>query len=276
MPDYKLEEYHHLPSSQAIHSYHGGSMLHFSPDNSEMIGSEKLDCRKQVLVEGKLIFHSQDIDSCDEALQIDPHDCVAWYDRGKELDDSGFYEEALAYYHKALEIRPNYTDAWNSLGGILCDQLQRYPEALFCFEQALKFDCLDNFSWYNRGNVLENLERYEEAIASYDLALRINPGDEATWYGRGWALYELENFEEAIRSYEQALKLKPTDDSAWYTKACCHALLGEVISTIECLLQAISLSPNQYRQMVKDDEDFDDIRDDMRFRALMEELLIEG
>jgi superkiller protein 3 len=49
-------------------------------------------------------------------------------------------EEAIASYDKALEIKPDFHEAWN-----------------------------------NRGNALDNLGRLEDAIASYDKALEIKP-----------------------------------------------------------------------------------------------------
>lgn len=249
-------------------------MLHFNQDDSQMMASEKSDLCKQTVVQKELRCESQELASFDEALQNQPNDYIAWFERGKRLDDFGSYELAVLAYQKALDIKPDFADAWNCLGAVLGDHLERYQEALICFNEALKLDCSDDFAWYNRGNILEYLERYEDAVASYELALNINPQDEATWYGRGWALYQLGHFEDAIASYDRALELKPTDDSAWYTKACCFALLGRVTEVIECLIQAVNLSPNQYPQLIKTDEDFDEIRSDARFKALMQELLV--
>jgi tetratricopeptide (TPR) repeat protein len=62
-------------------------------------------------------------------------------------------EEAIASYDKALEIKPDYHEAWN-----------------------------------NRGNALGDLGRLEEAIASYDKALEIKPDYHEAWYNRGIAL----------------------------------------------------------------------------------------
>ncbi|MGB5595240.1 MAG: tetratricopeptide repeat protein, partial [Crocosphaera sp.] len=81
-------------------------------------------------------------------------DYEAWYNRGIALDDLGRYEEAIASYDKALEIKPDKDEAWN-----------------------------------NRGVALYNLGRYEDAIASYDKALEFKPDDHEAWNNRGIALY---------------------------------------------------------------------------------------
>jgi tetratricopeptide (TPR) repeat protein len=199
--------------------------------------------------------------------QTDDH--ILWCCHAEALDDSGRYEDAVKAYRQALKIKPDYKDAWISLGAVLCDKLEDHEEALECFENALRINYLDDFAWYNRGNVLEQLERNEDALACYDIVLKLNPDDENAWYSRGWLLYQMGELEAAIASYEQSLKLKPYDDLTWYNKACCHAVLGDTELAINSLEQAIKLSPNQYRYSAKTEADFEQIRDHARFVALI-------
>jgi Flp pilus assembly protein TadD len=60
--------------------------------------------------------------------------------RGAALVDLGQFEEAIASYDKALQIKPDYHEAWS-----------------------------------NRGVALMNLGQFEQAIASYDKALQFKP-----------------------------------------------------------------------------------------------------
>ncbi len=81
----------------------------------------------------------------------------------------------------------------------------------------------------------------------------------------------------AIASYDKALQLQPDQHKAWYNKACCYAGSGDVEQAIANLEKAISLHPERYVQLAKTDADFDEIRKDERFQALMEEgALSEG
>jgi superkiller protein 3 len=50
-------------------------------------------------------------------------------------------------------------------------------------------------------------------------------------------------------------------------------LQGNLEQAIENLQQAINLSPDEYREMGKTDSDFDSIREDERFQALIQEPL---
>ena len=117
---------------------------------------------------------------------------------------------------------------------------------------------------------MANLGRFEEAIASFDTILQSQSDFYPAWSNRGIALANLERFEEAIASFDKALKLQPNDANAFYGKASCYAWLGNVDLAIENLQQAINLNPNEYREAAKTDSDFDSIRGDNRFQALIQ------
>lgn len=108
----------------------------------------------------------------------------------------------------------------------------------------------------------------QESLASCNRLLKLDPTSDLLWFGRGCALSALGRHEEALSSYDQALQLKPEYHQAWYNKACCYSLQGNVEKAVETLTQAIELNP-KYREMAKTDTDFDSIRDDERFRALV-------
>ena len=60
-------------------------------------------------------------------------------DTGNELLNEGKYDEAIVYYDKALEIKPNDVDALNNKGLALYN-LERYEEAITYYEKALEID----------------------------------------------------------------------------------------------------------------------------------------
>jgi len=185
------------------------------------------------------------------------------------------YEAAIASFDQALKIKPEYHQAWNNRGIALFD-LGRLEEAVASYDQALKIKPDLHQAWYNRGYALGNLGRLEEAVASFDQALKFKPEYHQAWNNRGVALMNLGRLEEAVASFDQALKFKPDFHEAWNNKACSYALQGNVEQAIENLQQAINLSPDEYREMAKTDSDFDKIREDERFRALIQEALPDG
>ena len=153
--------------------------------------------------------------------------------------------------------------------GRLWSTAEEYQAAIDSYDHALHHKPDKHEAWNDRGSALWNLGRYEEAIDSFDHALHHKPDLHEAWYGRGNALDELGRYEEAIDSYDRAIKLKPEDPSAFYNKACCYGLQGKVELALENLQHAIHLNPDEYRAMAKTDTDFDSIREDGRFQALV-------
>ncbi len=50
--------------------------------------------------------------SYDKAIEIKPDYHEAWSNRGNSLDDLGRKEEAIVPYEKAIEIKPDYANAF--------------------------------------------------------------------------------------------------------------------------------------------------------------------
>ena len=99
--------------------------------------------------------------------------------------------------------------------------------------------------------------------------MRFKPDKHEALYNKGTALANLGRYEEAIAAYDQALAIKPDKHAALYNKACCYGLQGDVEKAVECLNAAISLD-SESLELAKTDTDFDPIRHDERFRALVE------
>jgi tetratricopeptide (TPR) repeat protein len=206
------------------------------------------------------------IASYEQALAIKPDKHEAFNNRGLALSALGRYEEALKSYEQALAIKPDKHEAFNNRG-LALSALGRYEEALKSYEQALAIKPNYYQAFNNQGVVLSDLGRNEEALKSYEQALAIKSEHEAL-NNRGNALSALGRYEEALKSYEQVLVIKSDDHEIWYNKACCYALWTCREEAIESLQKAIDLHP-EYREMAKTDSDFDKIRDDERFQALV-------
>jgi tetratricopeptide (TPR) repeat protein len=194
----------------------------------------------------------------------------------------GKYEEYLTLaseerYVKILEIKDlieqplqtqeNQALLWLEIGDLYFAD-KNYAQALLSFDQALKIKPEIYKAWYYRGNALVRLGRFEEAIISYDQALKLKPDDQKVWHNRGFALGNLGNIQEEILSYDQALKIDPNYPQAWYNKSCAYTLQDQTKLALESLEKAISLD-EEYREMAKTDSDFDTIRNDPAFQALI-------
>jgi len=191
-----------------------------------------------------------------------------YFEQGLLFATAGKLEEAIAAFDQAVAIKPDDHDTLYNKG-IALGKLERYVEAIAAYDQALAIKPDYHNAFYNKGNALCYLGRYEEAIAAFDQALAIKPDDQDALNNKGNALGNLGRYEEAIAAFDQALAIKPDYHNAFYNKACCYGLQKDVVKAVEFLQQAIGLNP-KYREDAKTDSDFDGVRDDERFRAVVD------
>jgi Tfp pilus assembly protein PilF len=144
------------------------------------------------------------IKSYDKAIEIKPDYHEAWYNRGNALDDLGQSEEAIKSYDKAIEIKPDYHEAWYNRGWVL-NNLGLTQEANASFDKAIEFKPDDPDAWYSRGWVLDILGRYEEALTSCNKAIELGYQSSNVFFNRAIALLGLNRWNEGIGELENAL-----------------------------------------------------------------------
>ncbi|MEQ8466758.1 tetratricopeptide repeat protein [Coleofasciculus sp. E1-EBD-02] len=235
----------------------------------------KLDCLEEALASYDRALECEP----DFTLEFDSEFHLAWVNRGSVLDDLQRYQEAILSCDKALEIKSDNPSAWN-IRGIALYHSNRYEEAITSYDEALRLDPEYGKAWENRNKALRDLNkkgialtklgRLEAAIASFDTILQSQSDFDEVWIHRGIVLANLERFEEAIASFDKALTFQPNDANAFYGKASCYAWQNKVDLAIESLQKAINLNPSKYREIAKTDSDFDNLRGDNRFQALIQ------
>jgi len=100
------------PSGGYWPSYNVWSYLDIAEDTpSDLPGNWHVD----VYLDGqKLLTEQFTLEA--NAIQLNPDNATAWYNKGNDLSDQGKYDEAIQAYNKAIEIDPQDADAWNAKG----------------------------------------------------------------------------------------------------------------------------------------------------------------
>ncbi len=171
-----------------------------------------------------------------------------WLKKGIESINKGSSEEAINAYDRALEINPDYADAWRGKASALGIQgkhqeaIQAFDKAIESYDKIIKANPKDADAWYGRGAALDyravkmgffnnstqerNMYR-EEAIRSFDNAIEINPKFAEAWKLKGAVLHMLGRYEEAAEAFNKALEIDPQLQGAQEGKALALAALGK-------------------------------------------------
>jgi tetratricopeptide (TPR) repeat protein len=189
---------------------------------------------------------------------------------GNLLFDANAYKASLTNYDKVIKLKIYNYLTWYRKAEAL-RKLGRYEEAIANYNEVIAFNPDDYWAWYHRGLCYSELCRYEEAITSYDQALKINNKEIKIWGSRGMAFYYLGIYEQAIACYDKAIEIQPECCAGlYYYKACCFAKQDMIEFAIENLQRAIGISHEKYQDRAKTDSNFDAIREDERFQALIQ------
>lgn len=130
----------------------------------------------------------------------------------------------------------------NDLGTGLAS-LERYQEALECYDRALAIDARHEASWVHRGTVLEALGRTQDTLGCCDHALQINPASEQALLTKGMMLGALGQIEEARTYCDRALKLNPRNEQAWINLGAALDALRRPMDALGCYNNTFSTSP---------------------------------
>ncbi len=212
---------------------------------------------------------TQAVADFNQALKLKPDYAEAYYNRGIAYADQGNSTQATADYNQALKLKPDYAEAYYNRGTVYADQ-GNSTQAIEDFNQALKLKPDFAAAYNNRGLAYSDQGNSTQAIEDFNQAIKLKPDFAAAYYNRGNAYAKQGNSTQAIADYNQAIKLKPDLATAYYNKACVYSLKGEARAAIENLQQAIQLNAT-IKENAKTDSDFDTIRQDKQFQALVGE-----
>jgi len=180
------------------------------------------------------------------AVELQPDYAQAWQGQGDALVGLDQPEAALEAYDQAIQIQREYPEAWKGRG-IALAALGRDEEAIQAFDQVTQLQPEDVDTWERRGMVQMKLHRYSAAIASYDQALELQPNYASAWYQRGWAFHNLQQYEEALQSYDQAIEHKPDFAESWYQRGNAFVKLNKHRDAVESYQKAVQFQPDFYR-----------------------------
>ena len=127
----------------------------------------------------------------------------------------------------------------------------------------------EGHAFYLWGEALRELERYVEAVMPLTRAAEIEPNNVHVLFALGWCYKRTGQIDLAINSLEQVLVSKPAEPLVHYNLACYWSLAGDKSRALEFLAQALDIDP-QFRELVDDEPDFDTMRQDPLFAALVQ------
>ncbi len=185
----------------------------------------------------------------------------------------GRYQEAIPVLQKSVSLRPT-AEVYNNLGTAYFS-MRKFNEAARSFEEGLK---LDKHSWLGWGNLGDAYywaresrqqfsDAYREALRLTEEKLRVNPRDGRVLAYRATYFAMLDKRPEALESLQHALSDSPKDPDVQFRAALVYNHFGDTGHSLQRLQDA--LAAGAAASWVRDTPDFDHLRTDARFQAIL-------
>ena len=255
----------------------------------------------QVLYAGQTIndFYQRELLAAQKALELDDTLAEAHTSMGRIAGMHGWdWSLGEKHFKQAIELNPNYIDAYISYGGLLTRQ-GRLDEGVEQKKKAVALDPLNTITHSQLGRAFFLSRRYDEAIQRLQVSLEMNPNGVAPRGNLRAAYWYKGMYEEAIAQADKAASLGGSQTwpvflrqvasgnraeamtilENWVGltppgKASRYAMLGEKDLAIHWMTTAID---ERYHGITtaKVHPGFDPIRDDPRFQDLLRRMNLE-
>ena len=113
--------------------------------------------------------------------------------------------------------------------------LDKYEDAISCFDEVLKLDNSNLAALNNKAISLNGLKRYDDAISIFDGILNDNPKFIFSLIGKGESLFYLEYYDAAIMYFDRALKIDNDNDVVLLDKAEVYEKCNQFEDALNCL-----------------------------------------
>lgn len=155
----------------------------------------------------------------------------------------GFFEKALIYLDKAIDLNPdNLKILYNK--AVALQELKHLVDAIKIYDNIIHKDPSYVWAHYKKANALQLLEKFEDSIICYKKVIHFKPDFSEVYYNQGISLYNLKKYKESYDSFSEAIKLQNNFPQAYYNRSLVLADLHEYKEAINDLDKAIELNSN--------------------------------
>jgi tetratricopeptide (TPR) repeat protein len=205
---------------------------------------------KELLEQGKQLDQKGKLD---EALAVylniinlNPKHKQAYYFYGNCLLKQDNWEAAAAAFRMAIELDPKYASAYHYLAVVLTKQ-DKIKEAIKASSQAIEFKNDTAVFYQQLAQNLAKQHHFEAAIENYRQAIALNSQLFWSYQGLGETLSKLNRFAEAISAYQSAIEIEPNISVIFQTYlqlGIAQLQVGNIDLAIDCLVEVLEIKPD--------------------------------
>ncbi len=219
---------------------------------AEIENSDQSFLAKQKVNEGLRKFYDKDywgaIALYMDAIELNPQYADAYCKRGIAESRLKLYTAACESYDTAISLEPDNINIYLLRGMTYAFYLEDYYRGIHDFSIVIQKDNRNEFAYSARGGVYASIGEYMKAIDDYSIAIKINPKNGMNYSFRANSYSALGLYEKAIADRTNAINLDNTLVLEYKHRAQDFRAIHQYSKAISDLTIAIKIYP----QMVPD------------------------
>lgn len=164
--------------------------------------------------------------------------------RGNAAYESGEIHDALRYFNEALSVDSTFVDAWNNKGLTLM-QMQRFDEAIYCFDQAISYKPEYAEAFLNNARAHLEVHQHYAAMEQLEGLGAIWPDTSLLPFTAGLIYADMDRKSEAIQAFWIANERDTTNVETFINLANLYYQTDELDTAKYCIERAIMLDANK-------------------------------
>jgi tetratricopeptide (TPR) repeat protein len=165
------------------------------------------------------------------------------YDSGSALRTQKDMQGASNALTRAIQLDPNFSDAWR-LRGLIYRDLAQMKEAMADIERAIQLDPKNAKAYNARAIVKYAQGDYAGAITDSSRCIELDPGFSGAYMHRGNCRYQMKDLRGALADYDKAASVDPSNALVIYNRGLVHADLKEYGDAHADLKKSLEIDPN--------------------------------
>ncbi|KPK28219.1 MAG: hypothetical protein AMJ61_03210 [Desulfobacterales bacterium SG8_35_2] len=178
-----------------------------------------------------------------DTVKKSPEGVLPHMQLGIAYNEQGDIAKALAQFQAALQINPDFADAYTNIG-LLYIRLGQVQQALEYYQNALQLKPASPEAHNNIGVAYVRLEMLDKAVASFQESLRLNSQQPGVYNNLGDAYEKMGLLDKAIQEYRKAIQIEANNGEAYNHLGIAFAKKGMPEEAIGYFKSALEIDPD--------------------------------
>lgn len=183
-----------------------------------------------------------EIERLTRAIDLDPKNAEAYFNRGIAYANKGELNNAIADYDKAIELNPENLNAYLVRGSVHANR-RELNKAIADYDKAIELDSENSTAFFVRGSAYAGKGEFDNAMADYDKAITLDSASPDAYLGRGTVYLQKDEWDNAIADYDKVIELNPKSSATYVNRGTAYVKKGELDNAIIDYNKVIELSP---------------------------------